>query len=303
MRKIFFLFLLFTINSIKPLVAQTGSLIIEGDQQTGITIHSDIKLYTLTDELVYKKSIVVDDIRIRIDSLAIGLYNLKVFKEGALSSIYYNVKISTDTITEFHCASLDHEPDQYPIKKYDNKKGPTIALFLQTFQSPLSSQKENVQSTYAIGIRVTPLHYLSKNYGIGAHIASSLGINNLEKGKFTGFTDVFSRERYTYWKLSVAFVNRIVFKQASKTKVDLPWFLDVGIGYNLPIMYRYVGIKDDKKEINRYVSNYNDFSAIARLGFGVLSFTAEYRFTNNIKTIYPSVPQLMLGIDIILPTN
>ena len=154
-------------------------------------------------------------------------------------------------------------------------------------------------SAGALGFKGSPKYYVSNFYAIGANIGSSIAFCDLQQNKIQAFADTFSMERFFYWKLSVAYNNRFVFIKAKERSAFRPCFLDLSIGYNLPLAYRYVGIKKETKSVVRHIANFNDFSAMARLGFGVMAITAEYRLTNNIKPQYGTVPNLMFGLEII----
>ena len=289
--------------------AQKGRIhLIGGDNPFNDSIPVEIKLYYENGDLIYKNKI--DNYstdNFFIDSLAPGRYNVNVDVEGKTALTYYNVKVVADkSVTiQLFLSDLSYKQTSLMIEKEGAiTKGSTntaASLFIQTYQPGLSDKKESVNSIYAIGIRGTPMYYASKFYGIGAHIGTTLGYCNLQKDKMLAFKDTFNFEHYFFWKFAVALNNRFVFVKA-KEGIDLrPCFLDLSIGYNLPIVFRYAGIKRESKVVQRNITNFNDFSAMARLAFGVLCFSAEYRLTNNIKPAFVSVPNLMLGIEIIIP--
>ena len=301
-----FIFLLFLSLCSLNTYSQQGKIRLNlNDNYFNDTIPLDIRLYRKNDELIYRAKI-NNESTVYIDSLKPDNYILKVYIRGKQGLTYHNVKVIADSLTILECPLSSLNPELISIEEEYSKKreGPEaeLSFFCQTFQPQLSPKKEFVESAYVFGMRVSPIYYPSKQYGIGSHIGTSFGFNNLKKGEFSLFPYSFKHERYYSWKFFVAFNNRFVFKQPSE-KNHQPWFLDISLGYNFPLIYRYVAIEGSSKQMIRSISNYKDFSAMARLAFGFISFNAEYRLTNSLKTIFPEVPHLILGIDFIIPTN
>lgn len=264
----------------------------------------EFRLYANKDSsLTYKSNSQFIDNEIHIDSVAAGLYNLNVYKEGKQLMSFLNIKIVSDSLTKL----VLHEEDiDFKIKRIDFKtkkefKNNFFGFSFQSFQTFMNTSEQNIHSSYAFGFKSSHLHHFNKIISMGANISSHFNTINLQKGKVNIFTDSFEKERYINWKFSLAYVTRFTFRQPEKTGSELPWFLEIGAGYNLPIMYRYVGVVNDKKQINRFISNFNDFSAIARLGMGAFCITAEYRLTNNLKPAFALEPAFKMGIDLLIP--
>lgn len=273
------------------------------------SIPFEARLFSFDNSLIYKCNMYNESI-IFIDSIKQGDYFMEIYRLGVKGLTIHQITVKADSVTNLgvDLSGIKHEfkiiPNRKRTRNIDaSSDAPSFAFSLQTYQPGMSSQKEIVNSIYALGIRVTPLYHPSKYYGIGAHLGSNIGFCSLQKDKVNMFKDTFDLERYFYWKVSIALNNRFVFVQPKEGSDLRPCFLDLSIGYNLPITYRYTGAKKESKSVSRYITNFNDFSAMARLGFGFLSFTAEYRLTNDFKSKFPNVPPLMLGLDFIIPND
>lgn len=303
-----FLFLILFILSSERVCAQFGNIkldiySLESDDSRPL----EIRIFRNDSVLIYKKNVYYDDI-VQIDSINRGTYDILISKSSKRFLTLHNVVVKADSVTFL---SVDLESLESVSSKISKDIGnsnassssPNFAFSMQTYQSGFSSRKQIVNSIYTIGIKFTPMKLLSKHYGIGANIGSNVGFCNLQKDKVQLFLDTFDVERYFYWKIFAGFNNRFVFVQAKDSKSLRPCFLDLGLGYNFPFIYRYVAVNRESKRIKGFISNLNDFSVTARMGFGFLAFTGSYRIANDLKGIYQTTPRIMFGVDFIIPND
>jgi hypothetical protein len=293
--------------SFKVTFSQSGNIRIYIDQvEYNDSIPFEARLYSSDSLLIYKCNI-YEVGSVKIDSIIPGNYYLDVYRAGLQQLTIHHLIVKKDSITDLviDFSSITH---RYTLLLNGNKKSvdvssgvPNFAFTFQTYQPGFSSQKEIVNSIYDFGVKFTPLYYPSKYYGIGANLGSNIGFCKLQKDKVKLFTDTFNVEKYFCWKIFAGINNRFVFVQPKVHKLMRPCFLDLGIGYNFPFIYRYAGVNRDYKRVKGFISNLNDFSVTTRLGFGILAFTASYRITNDLKKAYYNVPRLMFGIDLIIP--
>ena len=270
----------------------------------------ELRVYQMDSILIYKQNIFYADV-IHIDSVQSGVYDVLIFKLGKKHLTLHSIIVKPDSVTFL---SLDLftiggniynkiNADEKAPNNHETSSAPNFAFTIQTYQPGFTSDKEIVNSVYDLGIKFTPLYNPSKYYGVGANFGSNFGFCDLQKDKILAFADTFNVERYFYWKIFAGFNNRMVFVQPKENKSMRPCFLDFGIGYNFPFIYRYVGLNRDSKKIRGFISDLNDFSVTTRLGFGFLSFTASYRITNDLKKAYQDIPRLMVGLDFIIPND
>lgn len=79
------------------------------------------------------------------------------------------------------------------------------------------------------------------------------------------------------------------------------FFSDIGVYYNLPMVYRFKQKEDNYFIVKNYVNRWNEFVGQFRFGVTALIFLAEYHFTNYL--VAPMVPRskLTLGVMVKLP--
>lgn len=107
------------------------------------------------------------------------------------------------------------------------------------------------------------------------------------------------RERYFAYYVSAYLYDRWIITQRKKTTGAKGLFLDIGIGYELPLAYRYVYKTDfNNKHVTTYIHRYNEVTAMARFGFDVLSIRATYRLFDDILIGNFTEPaRLKIGLD------
>ena len=109
------------------------------------------------------------------------------------------------------------------------------------------------------------------------------------------FTEPVEKEKYFYWKASLGPTMRL-FITKPPNKYGL--FIDLSAFYNLPIRFRYVAVDGNTTITDKSIHQFTDFSGFMRIGINNwLSFTGEYRLSNFLKSNYPEMPRLQLGID------
>ena len=87
--------------------------------------------------------------------------------------------------------------------------------------------------------------------------------------------EIFDAERYFGWYSSVFVYNRLIMSRQRRGGF-LGAFLDIGLGYEFPITYKYsYRPSRDSKYILKRLHKYNEVSAIARLGFDYYSIKAS----------------------------
>lgn len=73
-------------------------------------------------------------------------------------------------------------------------------------------------------------------------------------------------------------------------------FFNVGVRYHLPMVARYVQVSDESKTKFKGIHNFTDVRLFARIGFIQGFVFAEYRPITFLKTVYPDIPKLNVGV-------
>jgi hypothetical protein len=110
--------------------------------------------------------------------------------------------------------------------------------------------------------------------------------------------DDFTFQNYSYLSLEGSATARL-YAGKYQQKRDARLFLEAGLSYKLPIIFRYVARFDTQKHTDRWMHQFTDLAAIARLGLhNGVSLKAEYRPFNVIKSPFPQLPKLSIGLSI-----
>ena len=118
----------------------------------------------------------------------------------------------------------------------------------------------------------------------GVNLGTSFSHNILEKNSVNIIATPIKKERYFYWKAILAPTLRFfINKPANKYGA----YLDLSLCYNLPVIFRYVGINNNTRISQKYIHQYKDFSVLARTGINQgVAITTEYRIFDYLKNQY-----------------
>ena len=117
------------------------------------------------------------------------------------------------------------------------------------------------------------------------------------------FGDDYSKIRYFSFSNSLKWTNRFIINRDEIFK-GYTTYIDLGAGYNVPILYRLSKVKSSSVDREEYVNKYNDLFLYFKLfqfcGFP-LALRLEYHPFDIIKNdIYPDVQKIDLGLEFIL---
>jgi hypothetical protein len=113
--------------------------------------------------------------------------------------------------------------------------------------------------------------------------------------------EVYDKEKYFAYYISIFAYNRLFLTKQKKTG-NPGFFLDTGIGYELPAIFEYrYNDGSGHKGKQTGIHNYKEVSGLLRLGFDVFSIKATYRFFDILKNDFPQPPRLRIGIEFNFP--
>lgn len=232
------------------------------------------------------------------DSIPVGDYCLNIYQEENLMVIFYNVIILNNETTEITLSS------QYNYSNVrDTTKRKTTSEFEMSFnfkhssptidfESPLIRNHLELSQMYSF---FAVKKHLSIAYVFGFNYSFSL-IN-----RDTSFSDnpPYRNERFVYLSYSNGVIFRWTGYDNNKYSKNGP-VVDLGVTYNLPLWMKYVTKKGNSKTQTNRLHKFNDVSAILKVGYGSIAFTAEYRFFDFVKPDYIQLPKLKFGIAVLL---
>jgi|GEM_PF-2937268 len=260
----------------------------------------------LTIQILKDDSVIVEhkefirDVEIYTDSLKAGSYKVRYFinfKKDILGEIK-NVKIIEEELTKVIF---------YPPRKYTtNNLTDTLSYFdtggyalinFSTGNNFINPDNEIFSGYNQFGFQIGGTSSLFRFAKIGQQFGSNMNYTYFNESKSLAPNFDKDTEKYYYWNLSYMIFLRATFYNNYKKNKGL--FLDGGISYNFPLLFRYVLVKGDTKTVTKKIHHYNDFSAIFRLGYQPIAFTFEYRLTNFLDKNFPEQPKMKVGVSFI----
>ncbi len=240
----------------------------------------------------------IRDFEIFTDTLNVGTYTISYFINfnkdllGEIKKI--EIKSGEETSIFFHTPTVTK--DIIDSNTTFNDFGYAL-LSLSTGNSSINADNEIFSAYNQFGFQIGGTSSIINYLKIGQQFGSSMNYTYFNESKSLYPNFVKDTEKYYYWNLNYMVFLRATFYNNSKRSRGL--FMDGGISYNFPLLFRHVLVKGDTKTVTKKIHHYNDFSAVFRLGFAPVAFTFEYRLTNFLDTFYPEQPKMKAGISFI----
>jgi hypothetical protein len=164
-----------------------------------------------------------------------------------------------------------------------------------------------IKTSYGLGFTMFSQPVVCRHFGI--LIGGGLGLSQHFFSRDTSFANVPTLkeryENYTYVNGHVEAKFRI--SQANQKLVeDVPkkLFMDIGVLYNIPIVFKqFIHYEDSKMIINNHLHQYTDTRVFVNIGFYHVSLFCEYRLFDFILGAYPELPTYNAGIKIMVGMN
>lgn len=242
---------------------------------------------------------------VRTTELPEGRYTLDVFINGELRTTRYSIEIE-EGMTTYVTVAAD---EQYMYECCDSlpTAGGDGIFGLAYGQGFLEDTDYPIEHYFRIRMGGDVLAVLNRHFAIGFMGTTDFSLATIKKDTNLYTTPGNKNERFIYWtfgysvfiRLSAANMQHVY----SYLELDGPPkpFIDIGATYNLPLRFRYTAAKGTTREQARFIHNYLDFAAFARIGIGPVAFTGTYRLTNFVKDNWPEMPRLQLGLSFVVP--
>ncbi len=273
-------------------------------------------VFNAADTVVKKETFVFVDsytYTFKKKNLVPGTYTISVYNCNSPGTIIFSRTIklfpNQQTRLSFDVASLSE--DHYEIDTIGQRvpqKAPEDAEELQFNLSYLKSNWINtpsvIQSSYAFGFSMFSIPARGRH--VGFLLGGGLGFSQHFFSKDTSFMSVSSlkkrSENYTYFnghieaKLRLSQQNQKLDEIITKKLV-----MDVGVLYNLPVLFKhYTYYEDNKKITNSRLHQYTDARAFVNIGWRYVAIYGEYRLFNFIIGKYPELPVYTIGLKLML---
>jgi hypothetical protein len=105
----------------------------------------------------------------------------------------------------------------------------------------------------------------------------------------------FKAQNYSYASLLLKGSARL-YLNGYKKKDQIRLFLEGGVTYDLPIVFRYIARNKGDKYSSKWIHQLSDVSAFGKIGFHKgMSILARYRPFDVLKSPYPALPRFTIG--------
>ncbi len=295
----FFLYLFLVLQG----SSQTGKLSIETFYGEWNSLHP--KIYLINDQNVTVRIKEYEETSyIKFDSLIGGTYSLEVRISDSLFLRNSYIIVKEGSTTFLSLADLKGR-----IKKNTNDSTEGHFHMEVGYHFTYSPKELNeisnkfLNETYSIGGSVSPIEAASKNIGFGLIIGTSINYTGFKSDTTLILPGPHQRERYFGWGAYVGPIIRITgynMKKKDKhghSRNGFKW--DIGVVYNLPIMFRHTTFDGTRKVENFGIHKFNEVYAITRIGYKYFVLQGEYNLTEFLIGRYPEVYPARVGIAIL----
>lgn len=309
MNKIILLFILL----VKSLIglSQTGALEFSftGESENDSTLNwSDVHIVIFyNNDTIYNQA---------YDGTSVVIYHLPAGKYTVRATSFYTERLLVErvfTIVAGMQTELNLNVNSYEYKRANYKsrcdsmteigkisKDHFIAQVIYFYGDQFDMDKNNpAQNEFGIGMNIGMTHAFLNRLSIGfktgaflshAYFSSDSSLLTLQKRTF---------ERFTY--LTMPLTGHLLFTSGNQNNDDeRPGFLlDIGIRYHVPILCRYVVRYGPEKIMHQNIHQFTDVRAFVGIGIYPVEFFAEYRLMDFLRSAYPEMPKLRVGMKIL----
>lgn len=205
-------------------------------------------------------------------------------------------------LNKYEKAIYSYDSDSFYIQDLAAEDIFDIGTFTLFFNPTMKNFDRNFTSGYPIVLyNLEPKFRINDIQQIGLRF-SLFELNWLKFNDNVSITtNANIKERYFSISGSAFIYNRFLITTEETGGRGL--FFDLGAGYKIPYYYAYTYLTDDfTKTTTKKINNYNDFEAMARIGYSWVAILATYRFNDNLKTGYIQPPNLNIGFEFLIPT-
>lgn len=234
-----------------------------------------------------------------------GTYTVDIYwDEDYVAQSARNVEINSGLITYLSFNGYNASSDYFDdgLNGYDSRWYYSATLNLQT-GSDFINNNPNFNGNYSFGYNFDFFYSLGKHVAIGPLFGTQFEYTYFNKDAYIDTTFYHRTERYFYWNLNAGFVLRFsTYNGLTGGFYDNGGILDLGMKYNLPLIFRHVmDVNGKTRTQTRGIHEYTDVTAFARIGHNMISAIAEYRITDFVRDGYPEPPKFRIGLSWMIP--
>lgn len=234
-----------------------------------------------------------------IDSLEPGKYMLSVKLDGKPYADYYNVIVKTGH-RNYYTYDIDRMDNDTLKDSYGSPKTEAVINMYYGNNAFLEHQPAH-NELYMLGLGGANYNPVSKYYSMGQEIMVSGSYINFLNDTSTKLGQPVKHKYYLNANIHFGFINRFTFFDNKKMNSD-GLKIDLGIVYNLPIIFRqYERLDAHTRLQTKWIHRYNDFYAMFRIAYKCVGLQAEYNLTTFLKNGYTEIPKYRAGLVFLIP--
>ncbi len=225
-------------------------------------------------------------------------YISRTYYSSLAGSIEFDGNTPQDTI--FYLEPIDCDCSK--IEDIAKEDAFDFTIGFDLFSPAMVDSDDKFKSVFSFDYAYEGKVKLANNIQLGFRY-SPLKIKWMTMHSDTLITNIpHTKEGYLKVSTNVSVYTRFIFTTQQNNHGYRGLFLDIGAGYSLPYYFTYTYFTEEHtKTSTNHIHNFNDFQAMARIGYYWGSIKATYRFTDILKDDYIQPPKLTLGIEFNIP--
>lgn len=219
-----------------------------------------------------------------------GLYSLKYFINDSLKAVHFNlnVKGGRENRITLPCGYISGFDRDTTLTSYMSTN------FFALYGTAILENKSiyQIKDSYEFGFTQGAFEKVGKKYFLGILFGTNFQQANFYKSRTIAIPGPHDKERYFAWNFNMCLMNRWHFAKSKHRD----YFIDFGIGYNLPFLFRHVIVDGNTRTQTSRIRKFNDMYGIIKIGGGLVALQAEYSFFDNLFVGYPEMPRIQVGV-------
>lgn len=235
----------------------------------------------------------------KIDSIAPGNYSLQVQLNGRMAAQFYNIEVKPGYRNYYNFTVPQTDNDSIG-SLYGHEKAELLFNTLYGNNTILESHQTQNQ-LFLIGSSVNIYQPVSKYYTLAHEFGATAAYTQLSDDTARDYGQHVKSDYYLGLNVHYGFINRFTFYDNKKYGAD-GLKIDLGIAYNLPLVFREYRKLDSKRVLeDRHIHRFNDFYALFRIGYKYVGLQAECNLTTFLKAGYAEIPKYRIGLVFYIP--
>jgi hypothetical protein len=238
-----------------------------------------------------------------LDSLNKGLYKIELTNVGGRRILIYSDIVVNNDSTTYEDIMLGRSISRKQAGESSQPFEFNISCLYGSNNYLAERTPESHNQIAALRIGYSGKDAISKYDAICFYLGGSGSGTVFNKDSTTYKGMPVQRKWYSGFCFDVALYNRVTFFDCQKYN-NKGLFIDVGVGYSLPLYYKEIRMLDRQTKIKtKCIHEYTDLYLLTRVGFKYIALTAEYNLSTFLKSAYTEAPTARIGLAFCISTD